>query len=394
MGIWLERDSLRKLVGYSEHPLYSQCIKHVTFATDRLNPYFFNEGGAPNPDGGLRDVKKARDIVALYQQANATIYDEYARSHPTEKETTIRAKRLVERLEYQKRMEKEELDVMLLSKAFKKLPRLADIVFDNENSPFEATQLALEGFDFDDPGAAWRRHVMQIGLKALANAGCKPTTIMVLTDRLRDRYSPSWAFDDLSLAIPKVELSALVQNLRLFRFDGTMDMEIERENSLYEGAIAQFLENASLLEHIFLYSVGEIYKDRDTVSPFLGRLQYRRLRTIGLSKMFFCERDLATWILMHSDTLEAIDLSNDCLIEGDWVDFLDSLRSKSWPQLSYIRLKMVSVEDSAGDFTLWNWEHGSLPLVDYVQKKSDTNPYLVYHPGWFPELFGTHTKSG
>lgn len=80
-------------------------------------------------------------------------------------------------------------------------------------------------------------------------------------------------------------------------------------------------------------------------------------------------------------------------LEGDWVDFLDTMRLKSWPRLSHISLCEVLVEDSDGETLSMSWAHDSSPLVDYIRKKSDTNPYHVYHPGWFPELFGSPTGS-
>ena len=326
----------------------------------------------------------------MYQQANATVDEEFAEPCPTENATT-RAKRLVERLEYQKRMEKEELDVMLLSKAMKKLPRLVHIVFDAGNSPPEIAQLSLEGFYIMNPGSAWRRHVLQISLKALANACCKPESITILKACFTSRCMPSWAFDDLGLVIPKTKLRALVQNLRVFDFAGAMEMEDWDKSSLHQGALGQFLENAHQLEQIALNVEGEIHGH--TIRPLLGYTQYRRLREISLHDMVSRERDLTGWLLMHSDSLEIINLREVTFLEGHWVSFLDTMRSKSWPRLSHISLWDALIDNPDVGVLSLDWVHGSRPLVDYIQKKSDTNPYHVYHPGWFPELFGSHTES-
>ena len=395
MNIWLERDSLEKLVAYSEHPLYSQCITTIRFATWRLNPYIYNR--IEGEDGWTWHPRNARDIGALYQQANTTIDEESARSCPFEKNMILWSKHLVQRLEYQKIMEMEELDVSLLSKAFEKLPRLAHVAFDNGRIPYESKQLTQDGFDLTNPGPEWRRHVVQVGLKALANAGCKPTSIIILNDGSGYRYGPSWVFDDLDVVIPQAKLRALVQNLRQFRVDGTADLEIGSRIQ-YEGAIARFLENASLLETIIMKNVDErhglIHPYRgDTVRPSLGYLQYRRLRTIVLVEMLFRERDLATWLLMHSDSLKTISFCDVTLTQGQWDSFLDTLRSKSWPRLSHIDLNKVTVEDSAGKVYSWDWANGSRLLIDYIQKKSDTNPYQVYPPDRFPRLFSWDTDS-
>ena len=304
----------------------------------------------------------------------------------------IRARHLVERLEYQKQMEKEELDVMLLSKVIKKLPKLAHILFDSDIGPPESAQLSREGFHISDPGSAWRRHVVQIGLKALVEAGCNPKSIFIINRDTKGHYIPSWAFDDLNLIIPKMKLCALVQNLRVFCFSGTMEMQYWDENSLHQGAIGQFLEKAHQLELVALNVLGEIRGD--TIRPLLGYTQYRQLRELSLYDMLFRERDLTSWLLMHSDSLKVIRLTGVTFLDGDWVNFLDTMRSKPWPRLSHISLEKVLVEDSDRETFSSDWVHGSSPLVDYIQKKSDINPYHVYHPGWFPELFGSHIESG
>ena len=285
-------------------------------------------------------------------------------------------------------MEKEELDVMLLSKAMKKLPRLAHVVFDSEEGFPESVQLSEQGFHVFDSESAWRRHVLQIGLKALANANCRLQSMSITSEFYKDYYIPSWTFDDLDLIIPKTELCALVQNLRVFCFAGTREMQYWDKNSLHEGSIGHFLENAHQLEEVALDVPGEVRGD--TIRPLLGYTQYRRLRKISLYDMFSRERDLTSWLLMHSDSLEVIELRLISFLEGDCVSFLDTMRLKPWPRLSHIKLREVYLD---GEIMSMGWAHGSPPLVDYVQKKSDTNPYHVYHPGWFPELFGSPTES-
>ncbi|KAL8794668.1 MAG: hypothetical protein Q9195_002743 [Heterodermia aff. obscurata] len=409
VSIWLERDSLHKLVGYSEHPLYSQCITHITLATDRLNPYIYKNTAAPCSgacapypwntnkraalcSGGCSSYPgNTREIKALYRRASATIDEEFLGSCYSEKAVT-RAKRLVEHLEYQKRMEKEELDVVLLSKAMKKLPNLAHIVFDSATSPPECAQLSLDGFHILDPGSAWRRHVLQIGLKALTNAGSRPQSIVIINrDDWCEYHTPSWAFDDLDLIIPKTGLCALVQHLRIFCFAGTMEAQYSEQNSLHEGAIARFLENAHQLEQVALRVSGVIRGD--TLRPLLGDIQYRRLREISLCRIETRKKELTSWLLMHSNLLEIIRLGDVTILQGDWVSFLDTMRPKPWPRLSHISLYKVDVLEPDGEITPMDWLHGSPPLVDYVQKKSHTNPYYVYHPGWFPELFGSDMDS-
>lgn len=77
-------------------------------------------------------------------------------------------------------------------------------------------------------------------------------------------------------------------------------MQYWDENSLHEGAIGHFLENAHQLEQVALNVEGEI--GGDTIRPLLGYSQYRRLREISLYDMLSRERDLTSWLLMHSDS--------------------------------------------------------------------------------------------
>ena len=37
----------------------------------------------------------------------------------------------------------------------------------------------MDGFDVVEPGPEWRRHVLQVGLQALARADCQPRTIVI-----------------------------------------------------------------------------------------------------------------------------------------------------------------------------------------------------------------------
>lgn len=279
------------------------------------------------------------------------------------------------------------MDIVVLSTAMKNLPRLAHIVFDAGYRPPESNQLAMEGFAIIEPGPAWRRHVLQVGMQALVQAGVAPRSISVDKGSKVDHYTPVWAFNDISMIIPNTHLRALVYNLRLFHFDGNIN-ELAEDfiGRLRDGALGLFLENAVQLEELSLSVPCTVVKDH--LRSVVGQAPFRNLRKVTMSDMLFYNIDLIAWLSVHSTTLTNIQLDCVMLIAGHWDHFLDSLRTKPWPNLSSFDLIDVSTQDTHSAFQFWGWEYGSAPLVDYLQRKGETNPYHLYHPGWFPELFG------
>lgn len=345
----------------------------------------YNQLGAPYLFGWSPYPWNARDIKHLYERANATVDMEYARSYPVE-HPTLRARYLVEHLERQKRLEMEGMDVVILSTAMKSLPKLAHIVFDDGYRAPESNQLAMEGFAILEPGPAWRRHVLQVGMQALVQADIKPRSIMVDKGSKVDHYTPVWAFNDISMIIPHTHLRALVQNLRVFHFDGNInDLADDFIGRLPDEALGRFLENANQLEDISLSVPCSVAEDH--LGLLVGQAHFPKLRKVTMNDMMFYHRDLAAWLSMHSTTLKSIQLECVCLVAGHWHYFLDSLRTQHWPALSSFELTDVSTQDTDSPLEFWGWEYGSTPLVDYLQRRSETNPYHIYHPGWFPELF-------
>ena len=386
-SVWLERNSLERLVELSEHPVYSQCIRQITFGVDRLNPYVYNNGPTPCLDGRSPYPCNARDIKALYQKASDIIDEDYARLYSVE-HPVIRAKRLVEHIEYQKRMERENLDISILSTALKRLPRLTRIVFNSEYRSPKCAELAMDGLGVSDFEPAWRCHVFQVGLQALSLAGQRPQRLS-MTKRLENNktqkteYSsmPVWSFNELDVVIPQPDLCSLANELRVFHFDGF----VSYPKGLFKGALGRFLENAPRLEEIQLMLPG--YLVEQPIEAVLGRKPFSRLQKLFLSEMVFAQENLTHWLLLHSQSLTSIALKDIILAEGRWDRFLDSMRIRSWLSLSSIELIGNTTRDPVGLPGSWTWKYGPVPLVDYVQGKSNVNPYHRFHPGWFPELF-------
>ena len=193
------------------------------------------------------------------------------------------------------------------------------------------------------------------------------------------------------------QLCALVQNLRVFYFsDGNGSCkDYSKRDIRHDGTLGWFLENAYQVEDIRLAILGNI--GQDTLRALVGRAHYRRLRKVTFSFMQFCDRDLTKWLLLHSASLEQIQLKYVHVRKGQWDHFLDALRPEPWANLAYVNLERVTCRPESGSDggnENWNWAHGSAPLVEYIKGESDSNPYHIYHPGWFPELFGPSSKAG
>ena len=71
-------------------------------------------------------------------------------------------KAAVERLDYQKRMEIESLDIAILSDAFTSHPNHVTFVFEYTNSSSGSWNLMETGFEVYEPGIPWRVHVFHV----------------------------------------------------------------------------------------------------------------------------------------------------------------------------------------------------------------------------------------
>ena len=419
VNIWLERDSLQKLRNYSEHIVYRSCITHIELGCGRLNPYIFKQANSERrqyPAAFSRDI---RSLGELYQRAS-----QYAdrstmsrhRSYSPRIEGVLRAcndaQRSVEHIEYQKRMEQDSLDVETLTSAMRRLPRLFTISFDFQSSSADTHALASEGFMVSEPGMEWRRHVVQVGLQALMKAERSPRAILInsgypftarstvsevygpfdqprrlLDEDYRGERVPVWAFNDIILVLPDSQISTLVGNLRVFHFEGMNEDEEDFEHMVYDGALGRFLDAAHQIEEVHMGGLVFLDRNKNLFPAVLGHLQHRKLRRIYFTDMSPPLRDITDWLLLHSVSLEEIRLDDLTLIGDKWDEFLNLLRVRPWPCLSSIELSRVVIEGSDGICANWHWDNGPGPLVSYVQRKSDINPYHIRHPEWFPELF-------
>lgn len=103
--------------------------------------------------------------------------EDFPNCHPED------AKAAVYRLDFQKRMEVESLDITLQSEAFKKLPNLVSFAFESFYASEGSVDLVRVGFKVSTGGIPWCIHVFYTLLQALARADRKPKKILWLNEQ-------------------------------------------------------------------------------------------------------------------------------------------------------------------------------------------------------------------
>lgn len=80
------------------------------------------------------------------------------------------------------------------------------------------------------------------------------------------------------------------------------------------------------------------------------------------------------------------------LTQGHWIGVLDSLRRGNLRRLRSSRFRGLTVCGAhatwlsrAEEVMDWGWDRNQKELWDYVQHKTDQNPWLAYHRDWFIE---------
>ncbi|KAL8779454.1 MAG: hypothetical protein Q9213_006938 [Squamulea squamosa] len=337
--IWLERDSLRKLEDISEHPIYSQCIKQITLGPERLNPYAYNSAPNPEPERGASTNGYAPDIVRLHSWASLCDIeqlDSWANGFFEEDpqgcqpvDSIILAKRLVNHLEYQKEMEKEGLGVKILATAMKKLSKLSIIRFYHEDDSPGTSELISEGFTVRNPGMGWRWDVLQVGLQALVQAGCKPQAIETV-----NRHSNYYLIGCVSaMSVSNSPISSYKPYSRIFGYSESISRKKTWESWYppiplsHAEAFGLFLGKASQLRELYLNFGCALIGDGFTVIS--ERLQFKKLREISLASAQVDQTDLINWLSSHSTSLRKILLVLIGLTGTQWDQFLDRMRRKA-----------------------------------------------------------------
>lgn len=149
--MWLDKDSLHRLLDCSKHPLISKYVNQLDIGPERVSPYKWRQ----ETNLVWEKVSRSSKLPVTMEQLH---------------EAATECKAAVERLDYQKRMEIESLDIALLSDAFRSFPNLVVFVFEYTNLLLDSWDLMKTGLVFYESDIPWRVHVFHVS----QHFSCKP----------------------------------------------------------------------------------------------------------------------------------------------------------------------------------------------------------------------------
>ena len=295
-----------------------------------------------------------------------------------------KAKDVLDRLDFQKRMETESLDVSMLSEAFSKLPKLATLIFEYTDDPPGSVDLTDMGFEVFNTGIPWRCHVFQTFLQALARARCKPQRIMwqneAVWKMMKAEGLPIWAFNDLNLLIDQAQMSHLLSNLRVLHLERTwhgVELALSAvDDILPDCALGNFVELCPQLEELYL-EFGEYY-DECTSRNLMGRNSHKNLRKLTF-KCLAIDLPELVHCLVRNESLEVVSLGYVLLTSSDWLRFLDYLRRTPLRRLRSLQLSSLTTNTIGKD---WGWNDEEQDLLDYIHGMTEINPYKKVLEDW------------
>ena len=345
MSVWLERDSLNKLLEHSKYPLIRTHIKRLYIFGDRVSPYVWN--GKPYVSGGLEvdHYYVPKDLQQLLDWADGNLEGQPLTLIPSSRKvdrpsTIINTKDIIDRLDFQKRMELESLDIELLSEAFRELPNLTSLLFEYTDFPPGSWKLAQSGFKIFGTGIPWRCHVFQVVMQAASKAKCKPREIawhnQVIVEGLEGL--PIWALNDITpLLISQDQMVHLLSNISVLSLQSISGNESHSEAHPFDDhvsnqALGHFIELCPQLEELYLgFPSHEEYSGL-TREDLMGKALGAKLRILTFKSMSIDSSQLALCITTNK-SLERVTLIFMYLTDGDWMSFLDQVKASSPPLL-------------------------------------------------------------
>lgn len=397
--VWLERDSLHKLLKQSTHPLMCACVKRLKVGGDRVSPYLWDL--EPERSWGSNDRPVVpEDLAQLQEWADGdfegTMFFFGDSGGVVDESSIIRNSRdAIHRLDFQERMELESLDVHLLSEAFRGLSNLATLVFEYAISSPGSRKLAQSGFVVHDPGIPWRCHVFHVLLQALSKAGVSPQEIIWQNECVNDDEEglPIWAFNDLTLVIGHEQMIRLLSNLRVLHLEKTWEnkrySKMWFDDVVSDRALGRFIELCPQLEELHLeFGTGFPGLTRESL---MGKPSDARLRKLTLKDMQIGMSQLGLCVSTNK-FLEKVTLHDITLTTGYWFSFLDLLRADPPPLLQ--TFKLIEDHPDGGEGTAivgaeaydggWSYTHSD--VLDYIQGKTDINPPFVWERTMFEDV--------
>lgn len=205
---------------------------------------------------------------------------------------------------------------------------------------------------------------------------------------------PIWAFNDIELLINTKQMAQLLFDLRVLRIEKTWrNLEISSTDDFDEllpnRSLGRFIDFCPQLEKYKL-NLGHPYTGLKCEN-LMGLSSSRCLRELIFGELEIDIIQLAACV--NSESLRSVVLHRVTLVSGHWVAFLDMLRTEHPRNLQTFELRgVLTCSEEACAFTdeeyygEWGWDHDQRHLVEYIQGKTDINPYYVWHRDLFPWL--------
>ena len=367
--LWIERQSLEALIGISEHPRLSQCVKEIVFS-----PLRFIE----HKDRSLyqAEVREALEHQSASLSSQLLYLEHYLSSPNLQLEHHMAAYDSFRA--GQSYLAANSLDVKVLSHAFGKLPHFKSLVVDYFSNIAAIRLYKIFGeFEWPHVVAYDSEYGLPVLLKALANSGVAISTFRMGPsqaldptwsdpDTMLDRFiwtRPFPVLDPEELALQKTfgrrnknACSEALRELRVLEVSETRlgTPELEQVKSIING-VATIISWGSHIESIAVRQFGIYNKFEDSETPLISCLfqtdHLKKLQKLKLESLNTTLQYLTLFFRRHGKQLKEIELEGVNINDGEvfeddkWSTALYHLRTIEFPDLVTFEVDMVDVYD-------------------------------------------------
>ena len=360
--LWIERQSLEALIGISEHPRLSQCVKEIVFSPLRFIEHEDRSLYQTEVRDALEHQSASLSSQILHLEHHMAAYDSFRAG-----QSYLRA---------------NSLDVKVLSHAFGKLPHFKSLVVDYFSN-IAAIRLYKVFGDYESKPyfvACDGEYGLPVLFKALANSGVAISTFRIGPsqaldstwsdpDPMRDRITslrPIPVLEDKrrnALALRKTfrhrnknAYSETLRELRVLEVSETRlgTPGLEQVESIING-IATIISWGSHIESIAVRQFGIYDKFEDSETPLISCLfqpdHLNKLQKLKLESLNTTLQYLTLFFRRHGKHLKEIELEGVNINDGEffddvkWSTALYHLRTIEFPDLVTFEVDMVDVYD-------------------------------------------------
>ena len=333
----LAKESFEQLKAIAAHPIASKHVTSFFFEADRFSErsrrHWEQYGVGPECVAHLQgqSCRYASDgSLWIYEHALVST----PRYHSTEKEMARTYEKIAELL----RLQKMHPEVTEMAEAMKRFPRLNELKMTISDCGRSRTSRLVPIFqpaltDCYETDATPDPRLEPLGLQQMRSlllgayhAGLKVETLQCgLVDwRVFDQASETFA-----------RMKDGVSNVKNLRLDFDTGDEIYYTFPWgipgclhdHEGRLGDFITAASKLEHLQIGFNLDVPEWPPCLENIVGEHHWPSLKSINLKMISTTEEQLVSFCSRHASTLKSVHLSHIRMLEGDWYDALDRMRS-------------------------------------------------------------------